>query len=245
MVNTFLTNTDYSISAANLDSRRLNKQVTEAIQILNNIDKIFVLSNHYQISISFPLKSWITTLMQTYRLDPKEIIWDGNGKKLTTGFMNHPAVRMWLFSRESLHNYIVFHLIECRNRRINRKEYVEWISPIESENLRDLIDLIVDETKPTWTRNEEVMKKHRCRLLMKEFCRGEARHYQNKKSWVLEFQIMINEQLNQSYSGDALEHLIYLRDTRPPWTISKLNPNLRKTLEEFIEYIWPEDNMIR
>lgn len=70
MVNTFITSSDYKISAKNLDNKRLGKQRVEAYQILNLIQDLSLLSRLF----NFPMplnpylrREWIRQLVKKYK----------------------------------------------------------------------------------------------------------------------------------------------------------------------------------
>jgi hypothetical protein len=53
MVNTFLIDSDYTISSKHLDSKRLNKQITEAIQILENLIDLYTVADYFGWELPF------------------------------------------------------------------------------------------------------------------------------------------------------------------------------------------------
>jgi hypothetical protein len=70
MVNTFLTSFDYTISAKNLDNKRLGKQRVEAYQILNLVEDLSLLSQLF--GIPMPLnpylrRQWIRDITNVYK----------------------------------------------------------------------------------------------------------------------------------------------------------------------------------
>lgn len=82
MVNTFMTSTDFSESAANLDRSRLNKQILEAKQILNVIGDLLYLSKIFNVSVpsdSSFLYSWSRNIMKLYK-ETKHYIFKHQGK---------------------------------------------------------------------------------------------------------------------------------------------------------------------
>lgn len=70
MVNTFLTEEDFGLSAKNLDNRRLGKQRVEAMQILNLIIDLEYLSQRYKCELPsdpYDYKDWIRSMAKLYK----------------------------------------------------------------------------------------------------------------------------------------------------------------------------------
>jgi Pyrimidine dimer DNA glycosylase len=81
MVNTFLTcspldkdkktgHRGYRISASKLDFKRLNKQITEALQILNLVESFHILSQYFQDPIPknpYKCYDWLRKIMKQYK----------------------------------------------------------------------------------------------------------------------------------------------------------------------------------
>ena len=69
MVNTFLVSSDYKKSASLLDFKRLNKQVTEALQILKLIESFHILGKIFKDPVpkdSYKCYDWIRSIKKKY-----------------------------------------------------------------------------------------------------------------------------------------------------------------------------------
>ncbi|AQQ73799.1 hypothetical protein [Kurlavirus BKC-1] len=133
MVNTFLPHSDFSRSAKSLDSRRLNKQIIEAYQILTILEDLWYLSvelddlpppldktSKKSLCVSFVQRcNWIKEFSKKYRKREKKFTRDyqivlkgrdiASGKKglqINLGFCCHPATKMWFGYERSLRKYI-------------------------------------------------------------------------------------------------------------------------------------------
>jgi hypothetical protein len=91
--------------------------------------------------------------------------------KLTTGWKNHPARRMWLGYEYQLCNYA----LACRD---------EWVKRGYNSNTRDKIINIQSHYKdtglPSWIGREDFHLSHRQALLHKEIERNEPIWYKNQ-----------------------------------------------------------------
>ena len=95
MVNTFLVCRDFAKSAALLDSRRLNKQCTEAKQIIDALARM----------------SSESSSTDKENKESKE-------KRIVIGFRNHPAVLQWRGYEDALKYYFNVHRAEALKREI-------------------------------------------------------------------------------------------------------------------------------
>lgn len=87
---TFITDHDFSVSARHLDSKRLQKQSVECLQIMN-------------------------VLLRKQGVLPVQTNASGRPRK---GFWNHPAVRMWEGHERHFFQYWKNIILECASRGI-------------------------------------------------------------------------------------------------------------------------------
>ena len=119
MVQTFLVNSNFRLSAKSLDWKRLGKQRVEAYQILNLINDITFLSKvfSYPLCSASSRREWIKEIVQTYKKLPVKLIQLENrkyqickkgmkGRLVKLGFAYHPIVHAWFGYEEALKCYI-------------------------------------------------------------------------------------------------------------------------------------------
>jgi hypothetical protein len=174
MVNTFVVDRDFAVSASKLDRARLGKQRVEALQILNILQDLRYCAHHFGLPFT-GLHSQILDISRRLKLDRKNgnVIYvdaDGTyvdadgaskGREVKLGFCFHPAVKMWYSHEDSLKNYINAHIQEFvkRGYRSTMKVYEHK-----------------DVSPPGWC-TDELFKNHRHALMQKEILRNEAPHY--------------------------------------------------------------------
>ena len=121
MVNTFLPYRSLQ-SVKSLDSKRLNKQISEALQRLRIIWSLYAIAEHYNYRYTVgTLAEYITNLKRLYNHNPNVRIYHNDGyisistnrplyvsgwEEVKLGFCHHPAVRMWFGYEKSLGFYI-------------------------------------------------------------------------------------------------------------------------------------------
>lgn len=164
MVQTFLVDSDFAISASKLDRARLGKQRLEARQILGMIEFLRELGDHFEIPIPtnpYERREWIRQIMKLYNLFdiPPE------HRPIKLGFIYHPAVLMWLGYDEALKEYINAHIIEWISR--GYKNTLEIYALTTTSN----------ERRPDWTNDPKLHENHKAALYRKEITRGEKKHY--------------------------------------------------------------------
>jgi hypothetical protein len=125
MVNTFLPISSYEKSLACLDYRRLGKQRVEAFQILNIL---------------------------TYESTGKWLKEPAKSSK-RTGWINHPATRMWRGYAGALQEYMNCSILEWIKRGYN--------------NTMLIYDVHKNLDKPAWFGDEKFHASHRSNLLRK------------------------------------------------------------------------------
>lgn len=154
MVNTFLAHPDYVINAKLLDSRRLNKQITEATQIYNTCRKIYT----HLSDTTYP-SVWDLYAQARDVVKEHKIAWG-----------NHPAVIMWLGYEDSLCEYIAACYNEwTTNRRRKDNTLCQYKNkPPEPRG---------EPCKPWWLYRTNLMLSHRVALINKERDRGEPAWY--------------------------------------------------------------------
>lgn len=167
MVQTFLVDSDFAISASKLDRARLGKQRLEARQILGMIGFLRELGEHFEIPIPvnpYERREWIRQIIKLYKLfeiPPEE-------QPIKLGFIYHPAVLMWLGYDDALKEYI--------NAHIN-----EWISRGYKNTLE--IYRLESYTRPDWTYNIKLHENHKAALYRKEITRQEKPHYVHREDF--------------------------------------------------------------
>lgn len=122
MVNTFLPYTNLD-SVRLLDSKRLNKQISEALQILRVLRSLHAIAYHYNCQYTGgTLAEYIALLRKIHlQYEGKYYIYHNNDnmcimstnpiymagwQQVKLGFCFHPAVRMWFGYEQSLGFYI-------------------------------------------------------------------------------------------------------------------------------------------
>lgn len=182
MVNTFLVHVNYRESAQLLDQRRLPNQRREALQILQNVQRLKAMGDF----LGQPLPSnpygwyeWIRQIIRHYRQqtlhlvrlenrwiavsDPQLLLLGTQDLLIRFGFMYHPAVLMWLGYEESLKEYLDAHIEASIARGVNNQ--------MERYSVRDA-------PRPAWTLDSDFLNRHRAMLLKKELDRKETPWYQ-------------------------------------------------------------------
>ena len=136
MVNTFITDPDFSVCARNLDSRRLGKQRVEAYQILNILQDLRAVSDYHGWGCPgddyVHNCAWIDRVSKLYRglghvlihIDGKveKVEREGEkveskGKVITLKWATHTAVKMWVGYEEALKYYINCCIAEWTSRK--------------------------------------------------------------------------------------------------------------------------------
>ena len=183
MVNTFLVDTNFLVSARLLDRKRLPNQRREALQILHNIQKLKSMG----LFIGDPLPNdpymwypWIRRVIQSYRVISKQlngslmcfqdqwVFTSGESLEVPTltityGFIYHPAVLMWLGYEDALKEYLDAH-IEATIERGFKNTMIRY--PCRNA------------PRPAWTWDNDFIARHRAVLLHKELTRVEDPWYQ-------------------------------------------------------------------
>lgn len=157
MVNTFLFCSDFRKSAKLLDWKRLNKQRTEALQILTVISDL----HRFAKLLSYPLpkdpklwNEWRKTIVRTYQkwdycyvfykrlciTVPRKLIegkvFEKPFREVKFGWAYHTATTMWLAWPEALREYMNAHIEEWIDRgyhntipiyKVKPSSYPPWI----------------------------------------------------------------------------------------------------------------------
>ncbi|ALX27606.1 hypothetical protein GMAR_ORF232 [Golden Marseillevirus] len=187
MVNTFLPHADFAKSAKSLDSRRLNKQIIEAYQILTILEDLWYLSIHFndpppvldkstkkKLCKSFVLRcEWIKSFSKFYRkqeekltrdyviiLKGKDIASGKKGLQINLGFCCHPATKMWFGYERALRKYINACISELGNR--TTKDGSSWNLPKQKIRVQRTVEI------PWWCGLYEFHQSHKAALLRKE-----------------------------------------------------------------------------
>jgi len=187
MVITFLLDTDYKRSASLLDQKRLINQRREALQILNNVQRLKGMGQFLGLNLpSDPYQwySWIRLVIKCYQQESKSQgkqllringVWQfvpndqpllslgTNDLTIKYGYIYHPAVLMWLGYEQSLKDYINAHIDETVRRGFNNQ-----MEKYQVEN----------PEKPPWSHDWDFIARHRAILLKKEVERHEKPWYQ-------------------------------------------------------------------
>lgn len=135
---TFIPYTDFDLCARALDYRRLGKQRVECKQILGAIERAITVEICKQHGEPIP-------------------------KDLKTGWINHPAVKMWRGYEPALRQYM-------------RAIILEWIARGYKNNME--IPEPEEYELPPWWGREEIHASHRSALLEKDF-----EFYYGKWAW--------------------------------------------------------------
>lgn len=166
MVNTFLTDSDFSISAKSLDKRRLWKQILEAKQILRLIENIWFVSSVFGLpgpksETPEDRKIFIRSVVSEYKKEDRHTLRydDRENKivKISFGFCYHPAVSMWLFYPSALVEYINAHIQEFHNRGGKPLDFLPLLS--EETNF----------SRPDWTFSSDFHNRHKASLCRKDY----------------------------------------------------------------------------
>jgi Pyrimidine dimer DNA glycosylase len=160
MVNTFIVNRDFKVSASKLDRARLGKQRVEAQQILDVILSLKYCSKHLDIQ----LLTLETDILKIYREVRKTRI--VNGKTVKLGFCHHPCVKMWFHYENALKYYIDCHILEFAGRGYNNNMKLHETTDFEY---------------PKWI-TDDLIRNHRAALINKELIRNEPKWY-SKMKW--------------------------------------------------------------
>lgn len=186
MVITFLVHTDYVQSAKLLDKKRLPNQRREALQIINNIQRIkamAVFTNNSLPLDPYQWYGWVRTVIKQYKEKCKLMggqlmrikgewtfythdhtpLLEIDDLSIGYGYIYHPAVLMWLGYEDSLREYLDAHIIVSIERGINN-------------NLK--ISNIHGSHRPPWSLDINFINRHRSMLLKKELDRNECPWYQ-------------------------------------------------------------------
>lgn len=165
MVNTFVVDSDFRISAQQLDRARLGKQRLEARQILEICENLHLIATVFALPSSprhdiGGIKLWIRNVMRVYKQRPfgciatphvNLIIW---GETLKLGWVYHPAVALWVGYEMALRAYINAHIEEWI-----RRGYKNTLPLYEIRGPYDL---------PPWSQRSSFHRNHRGALLTKE-----------------------------------------------------------------------------
>lgn len=193
MVTTFLVTADFRKSAKRLNRSHLNKQRTEAYQILNNILDLY----HFGEKLGRPLpqdqarwKAWIKLVVSAYEQwdycyiyfhgirfailrtqIPPGFTYSRPFRKVGFGFVYHTAVLMWLGWPDALKAYLNAHIDEWVSRG--------YANEIEKYDLPDQIDY------PPWIDDPLFHQKQKAALVAKEIAaeRDGKRRSADEKVW--------------------------------------------------------------
>nr|WNL49651.1 hypothetical protein MarFTMF_135 [Marseillevirus sp.] len=184
MVNTFLPFESFEDSARVLDSRRLNKQIIEAYQILTILEDLWFLSTELgefppplddkKIAKSFVARcEWIKTFSKKYRAREEKFVRDyeilllgkdiSSGKKglqINLGFCCHPATKMWFGYERALRHYINACISELSTR--TTKNGARHSLPKKKIRVQRTVVL------PWWVGYQKFHESHKASLLRKE-----------------------------------------------------------------------------
>lgn len=185
MVNTFLVDSDFKVSASQLDSRRLGKQRVEAYQILNILENIRILSGQSGIRCKEDFNTFVNEIKKWYRnkpyvyileedgliehYDKENIVLEANQRVIKMGFSTHPIVEMWFGYEDALKQYIDAHI-------------QEWIKRGYKNTMK--IYNVKAKRYPDWVFWEHFHDNHRGALIAKEIDRDEKIWYQEKEDFV-------------------------------------------------------------
>lgn len=168
MVNTFWVSRNPQDTARILDSKRLFKQVVEAVQILNALQDIRYLSEYYRIEY---LIENIAIIRKRYREDnfylrsekyseessrvDKEGYReeDASYRISKAGYWSHPATLLWFYHPDALKKYCNL----CREEHLRRGGKTS----IPAYHLPQEIGW------PYWTKSKELIRTHQQSLLRK------------------------------------------------------------------------------
>lgn len=240
MVNTFLVDSDFRVSASKLDYRRLGKQRVEAYQILKILQNLRSLARYFRMA-DFPVgqeisreerKRWIQQIIQDFKKRksvvmvrredgsvieiPKGPVLLPGDDVITSGFMSHPAVSMWLGFEEALKDYINAHI-------------EEWIRR-GYRNTMKMYSVVEKYPRPQWTFSKELHNRYRSNLLQKELERQEP-------MWYLQQEEFVDVWVNSTSHGQDLKRKIASLPDRQ-W-FRYLNREEVLTLGKGCNFIWP------
>jgi len=267
MVNTFLVDKDFRVSASKLDRQRLGKQRVEAQQILSILEKLTFLADFFSIEKINRIASkedrtkWVKHVVSTYKnsgikaillrgnliilylnnlprkiksknrlfFDNDGMAYEVNGNKIissdkwenyilpgetliTTGFMNHPAVIMWLGYEEALKDYINAHIEVWISRGYNNTMATYSVSS--------------KYDRPPWTYSDSVIADFRASLLHREIERREPAWYMRQddfiSSWtkfISEFKLIVDRlPINWYLYVEVRYLLLFGSDRGLPWS---------------------------
>lgn len=183
MVNTFLVCVNYRQSAACLDNLRLNKQGTEALEVVYAILNLQIVSHYFGWTIPEETqlwKSWVSQLVTHYVSLPYRLVVDDSGAvigqiqvlpgstatdiprkagegrvvRLSPRPAHHPVTRAWLLWVDALKEYYNAHILE-------------WISRGKN-NTRPLFPVPENSSRPPWSLDPNWHQMCRACLLNKE-----------------------------------------------------------------------------
>jgi hypothetical protein len=185
MVNTFLVDSDFKVSASQLDSRRLGKQRVEAYQILNILENLRILSGQSGIRCGEDFNAFVNEIKKWYRnkpfvyildedgliehYDKDHIVLESNQRVIKMGFSTHPIVEMWFGYEDALKEYIDAHI-------------QEWIKRGYKNTMK--VYNVKAKRYPQWIHWEHFHDNHRGALIAKEIDRNEKVWYQEKDDFV-------------------------------------------------------------
>jgi hypothetical protein len=204
MVNTFLIDPNFKVSAGLLDKRRLGKQRVEAYQILQLIYDLNTLANYFKIVIpdkSSALAPWIKLVSQTYKKSScifvrHTIVKENNDKiehhqivhcynKNDPNFSSlelpkdHKIIKLGFVNHPALRMW--YHYPIALQDYINA-HILEWISR-GYENNMVMYNVPTSYERPAWTYDTNFHQVHRSALLNKEITRKEPPWYQKIDSF--------------------------------------------------------------
>jgi hypothetical protein len=106
------------------------------------------------------LEGW-QIMMNLLQLDPK------GDHRVSKGWSNHPAVKMWRKSEHFLYSYVLAMVAEANKRGIKTDKNMENL-----KNLRNKMKKVWGTSSPEWYHNEIIMRKitttHRANLFTKD-----------------------------------------------------------------------------
>jgi hypothetical protein len=139
-VQTFLSYKSFYKCAKHLDNKRLNKQITEALQIRDALDMLDSKGNMKPSA----LKAW-----------KKKRKKEGKSTKRQPGWIHHPAVLMWIGYEEALEAYSYY-------------MWIEWVKVRHKNHKASPKVPKANYKKPPWI-VPTLLKTHRSNLLRKEY----------------------------------------------------------------------------
>lgn len=253
MVNAFLTNKDFKLSAKNLDNRRLGKQRVEAVQILNIIEKLNVLSKLFNVpfpSDRYLIKEWIRTLITKFKNKRKflfcydgEWIWN-NKLPIMISRKNYK-----LISNENSQTYIYTH--KKYSLKMNVRSYTFIF---DDETIIKISPLFYHPAILMWIGYEDSLKQYIDSHIDEWITRGMKNTLQkyniqtnDHPSWVSDTDIHQNHKAalcTKEFERRESKWYFNMPDFVDSYDLYSKNPPVKsnKSNSDFKYYIWPYSN---